>query len=123
MGVFFSSSSISFLRKIVHFSSRFYVLLFCSPIPLVGGWSFVQFSGFCLYVFVRCWCSFLIFFFFFLSLIDLFVIVVDIINYFIYRNKQGFKKTHLVRQDNTIYKFSINLSFSSIRQDKSKLIK
>ena len=85
MGVFFSSSSISFLRKIVvHFSSCFYVFFFCSPIPLVGGWSFVHFSGFCLYVFVRCWCSFLIYIFFFLSLIDLFVIVVDIIYYFIY---------------------------------------
>ena len=40
------------------------------------------------------------------------------------QNKQGFKKERcLIRQDNTIYTFSIKLSFSSIGQDKSKLQK
>ena len=38
-------------------------------------------------------------------------------------NKQGLKTCCLIRQDNTIYKFSIKLSFSSIEQDKSKLQK
>ena len=33
------------------------------------------------------------------------------------------KKSYLIRQDNTIYKFSIKLSLSSIGQDKSKLQK
>ena len=38
--------------------------------------------------------------------------------------KQRFKKErYLIRQDNTIYKFSIKLSFSSTGQDKSKLQK
>ena len=31
------------------------------------------------------------------------------------------KECYLIRQDNTIYTFSIKLSFSSIGQDKSKL--
>ena len=35
----------------------------------------------------------------------------------------SWKQTRLIRQDNTIYKFSIQLSFSSIGQDKSKLQK
>ena len=39
------------------------------------------------------------------------------------RNRSmGFKKEcYLIRQDNTIYKFSIKLSFSNIEQNKSKL--
>ena len=40
------------------------------------------------------------------------------------RNKQDLKKEcYLMRQDNTVYKFSIKLSFSSIGQDRSKLQK
>ena len=33
------------------------------------------------------------------------------------------KERHLIRQNNTIYKFSIKIYFSSIGQDKSKLQK
>ena len=33
------------------------------------------------------------------------------------------KECYLMRQDNMIYTFSINISFSSIGQDKSKLQK
>ena len=33
------------------------------------------------------------------------------------------EECYFMRQDNTVYKFSIKLSFSSIRQDKSKLYK
>ena len=38
-------------------------------------------------------------------------------------NKVFKKKNLLIKPDNTIYKFSIKLSFSSIGQDKSKLQK
>ena len=42
----------------------------------------------------------------------------------LHRNKQGFKKNAiLIEQDNTIYKFSIDISLSSKGQNKSKLQK
>ena len=37
------------------------------------------------------------------------------------QTRLGKKERYLKRQDNTIYKFSIKLSFSSIGQNKSKL--
>ena len=45
------------------------------------------------------------------------------VNVFISKQIRLKKECYLIRQDNTIYTFSITLYFSSIGQDKSKLQK